>query len=145
MTIAFEKTRDVKSPVYSNYGAAALDFFVPNDVEWETKTLRHGDSIIVPSGIIVELPFDVCMIALNKSGLGSKGLNVGACLIDPDYRGEIHLNVFNTSHAELYIQRGEKLVQFIAVKFERLNLSQVSEVSKQTHRGGKGFGSTGKF
>lgn len=144
MNIVYEKIRDVKIPAYSSDGAAALDFFIPNDIIWETKTIRQGESVLIPSGIKILLPPNICLIALNKSGLGSKGLNVGACLIDPDYRGEIHLNVFNTSYTELTIYRGEKLVQFIAIEFKRINLSN-GLVLANTERADGNFGSTGKF
>lgn len=143
LKILFEKTRNVKTPIYSTEGAAGLDFFIPDDIEWESKTLYHGESALVPSGIKVQLPHYLCLVALNKSGLGAKGLNVGACLIDPDYRGEIHLNVFNTSHAGITIYRGEKLVQFIGIEHVRLEL-QPGVLSK-TARQEKAFGSTGKF
>jgi dUTP pyrophosphatase len=143
MKINFVKIRDVRIPIYSSDGAAALDFFIPYDMPWESKTIFHGESLLIPSGIRLELPDNICLLAVNKSGLGMQGLSIGACLIDSDYRGEIHLNVFNNSHAGVTIQRGEKLVQFIALNYHHLNLIE-GELT-ETIRSNNGFGSTGKF
>lgn len=136
------KTRDVKTPVYSSEQAAGMDFYIPNDIGWESKTLLPGESVTIPSGIIVELPPYLCLLLVNKSGVGKRGLDVGACLIDPDYRGEIHLNVFNQSNQPVVIRRGEKLVQAIAIEHFRLQLNESNNLSETT-RGNGGFGSTG--
>jgi dUTP pyrophosphatase len=144
--VLFKLIRDVKRPQYSSSGAAALDFYVPNDVEWESKTLRPGESVNIPSGIKVQhMNPGICMIALNKSSKGVQGLLMGAQLVDPDYRGEIHLNVVNTSQKEIVINRGEKLIQFIVVPFNRIEPQFTEDESNYTitERGHGAFGSTG--
>jgi len=144
MNIKFERTRQTKLPQYSSAGAAGIDFFIPYDVKWESKIIPPGGSVLIPSGIKTELPEDVCLIAFNKSGNGIKGLNVGACLIDPDYRGEIHINVFNVSNENILIRNGEKLIQFVALPFIKFNIEE-TDITTDTDRGANGFGSTGKF
>ncbi len=87
------------------------------------------------------------MIAFNKSGIATKtGLLVGACIIDCDYQGEIHLHVVNTSSHVAHIKSGEKLVQFMVVKYEHVDFEEVKNEElflHATNRGVGGFGSTG--
>jgi dUTP pyrophosphatase len=145
--IKFIKTKDVKTPEYGSVGSAGLDFFVPNS---ETPiVLAPGESTLIPSGIRVNIPIDTALIAYNKSGVATKKrLQVGACVVDCDYQGEIHLHVYNTSPwIPATINPGDKLVQFILtpiIKPTILECLTESEVySEATARGAGGFGSTG--
>lgn len=38
---------------------------------------------------------------------------VGACVVDEDYLGEVHISLINTSNNEVYINENDKVVQFI--------------------------------
>lgn len=142
MRIRYIKTRDVKDPSYGTKGSAGLDFFVPND--WHVA-LPPGDSALIPSGIKVEIPDETVLIAFNKSGVSTKqGLQVGACVIDSDYKGEIHLHVFNYTNQIQFIDPGQKLVQFVLLPYYQAVLFETVEGSfDETERGEKGFGSTG--
>jgi dUTP pyrophosphatase len=113
-------------------------------MHWESKVLYPGEILLIPSGIKVEMPNDVCMLFVNKSSKGAVGLLTGAQLIDPDYRGEVHLNVVNSSKSEVSIKAGEKLMQALILPLIKLDLIEVKELS-ETERGNGGFGSTGKF
>lgn len=145
--IKFIKTKDVKTPEYGSVGSAGLDFFVPNSEN--PIVLAPGESTLIPSGIRVNIPIDTALIAYNKSGVATKKrLQVGACVVDCDYQGEIHLHVYNTSHwIPATINPGDKLVQFILtpiIKSTILECLTESEVySEATARGTGGFGSTG--
>jgi len=134
--------RDVKMPQYSSEGAAALDFYVPNDIGWESKVLRQGEVINIPSGICIQLPQQSALMVFNKSSRGVVGIIKGAELIDEDYRGEIHLNVMNVSREEVTIRKGEKLVQMVCVPYFKLKLYESNEL-EPSERGSGGFGSTG--
>ena len=143
MRIRYVKIRDVKDPSYGTKGSAGIDFFVPNDLG--SFTVYPGDSILIPSGIKVELPDETALIAFNKSGVCTKqSLQVGACVVDSDYRGEIHLHVFNYSNQIQFIESGQKLVQFVLLPYHQATLSRVDmETFSTTQRGEGGFGSTG--
>ena len=84
---------------------------------------------------------------MNKSGVSlKKGLMVGACVVDSDYQGEIHLHLINTSTKEVTIEPGDKLVQFLLVPVNHCNIEEVSKTNlfeETTTRGAGGFGSTG--
>ena len=126
-TLKMTKVRPVRDPVYSSDGAAGIDFFVPED--FKGHMLVPGNDVLIPSGIKVNIPKGMCLLAVNKSGVASteqaklhanmkikdtpQGLIVGACLIDCDYQGEIHLHLINYSAKNIYIGPNDKLVQFV--------------------------------
>jgi dUTP pyrophosphatase len=143
MRIRYVKTRDVKDPNYGSKGSAGIDFYVPNSVT--IPGVGPGDSILIPSGIKVEIPDETVLIAFNKSGVSTKqGLQVGACVVDSDYRGEIHLHVFNSTNLIQFIEPGQKLVQFVLLPYHQATLLETTAESfSTTQRGEGGFGSTG--
>ena len=85
---------------------------------------------------------------------------VGACVVDEDYQGEVHINMINTNQPTeqtdgtvyatypgyVTITPGDKLVQFILVPVNYANPEEVSLeelYSEVSERGEGGFGSTG--
>ena len=141
----FTKVRDVKSPSRGTDQSAGLDFFVPNDVE--EFTILPGCSVNIPSGIKVMFPYGHAGIYFNKSGVGSKGLLVGACVVDSDYRGEVHLNIHNVSTKEVSFKPGQKLVQMLVMPISMVAPLEIDNSNYDsyapTERGEGGFGSTG--
>jgi dUTP pyrophosphatase len=141
------KTRDVKTPTRGTAQSAGLDFYVPNDFPG-THYLATSQSLNIPSGIKANVPEGYALIVMNKSGVAlKKGLQVGACVIDEDYQGEIHLHVTNVGDEVAEIKPGEKLVQMLLIP---VLYAEVEEVHKEedlfdaeTERGAGGFGSTG--
>jgi len=138
------KIKDVKTPSRGTPKSAGVDFYVPND--FITTTLFPGESIKIPSGIKVSIPEDYVMIAFNKSGIALSGLSVGACVIDEDYQGEIHIHLINHTNHKVEITPGKKITQFILLPVLYNNIEIVDEkdlFDKKTYRGDGGFGSTG--
>lgn len=141
------KTRDVKIPTRGTAGSAGLDFYVPND--FKAVELHKGMSIVIPSGIKANIPDNHVLVAFNKSGVAvGKGLQVGACVVDEDYMGEIHIHVTRVAGGPLpaYINPGDKIVQFVLlpVKYPKIVLVPETHLfSKQTERGEGWKGSTG--
>ena len=158
----YTKIREVKSPSRGTEQSAGIDFFVPN--EWnsgEPLSVEPGGRVLIPSGIKVNVPSGYALIAFNKSGIASKtGMVVGACVVDEDYQGEVHINMINTNQPTeqtdgtvyaaypgyVTITPGDKLVQFILVPVNYANPEEVSLeelYSEVSERGEGGFGSTG--
>lgn len=144
------KIRDVKTPERGTRGSAGIDFFVPKNMQF---MVAPQSSVSIPSGIRVHIPKDIALVAMNKSGIARKrNLVVGACVIDSDYQGELHLHVMNVGRDSILIEEGTKLVQMLMLK---INTSDVVEIDKdeynawfdgdiETERGDGGFGSTGE-
>ena len=143
----FAKIRDVKTPTRGTQGSAGIDFYVPNDYPNSLRRIEPGERYFIPSGIKANVPTGYALIAMNKSGVAlKKGLMVGACVVDSDYQGEIHLHLVNVSDSFARIEAGEKLVQFLLVPVDHCNVEVVDEselFEEETTRGSGGFGSTG--
>ena len=151
--LSLMKTREVKTPIREGRNAG-FDFFVPDDIDCDPVLngfmVNPNDSVNIPSGIRVRLPKNYCLIAFNKSGIAAKhSLIVGACVVDENYTGEIHLNLINTGKDPVLIKRGMKLVQFVMIKlsYHEICLCQTEETLykgfDKSERGESGFGSTG--
>ena len=158
----YTKIRDVKSPSRGTAQSAGIDFFIPHDFNGgEPLSIPPGGRVLIPSGIKVSLPTGYALIAFNKSGVAYKtGLIVGACVVDEDYQGEIHLNMINTNHPDQYydgaayssssgcvtVNPGDKLTQFVLLPVNYVNPTEttIEELHPTTtERGVGGFGSTG--
>ena len=97
------KTRKVKTPTRGTDGSAGIDFYVPDNYPANLCTVDPGERLFIPSGIRADVPDGHALVAFNKSGVAlKKGLDVGACVVDSDYQGEIHLHLFNISNAMLF-------------------------------------------
>ena len=137
--------KDVKTPIRGTEKSAGIDFFVPND--FENFVVEPGNSACIPSGVKANVPNGFALIVFNKSGVALKrSLSVGACIVDEDYQGEIHLHVYNFGNKAETICAGEKLVQMILVpvfydSIEEVCIEDLFCVNSQ--RGEGGFGSTG--
>lgn len=136
-------TRDVKAPSRGTPLSAGLDFYVPND--FESVVLQKGESALIPSGVKAHVPSGRALVAFNKSGVATKlGLMVGACVVDEDYEGEIHLHVINATDGDVTIKPGMKLVQFLLLQVDYVTPQVVDFLyPRNTERGDGGFGSTG--
>ena len=141
------KIRNVKTPRRGTDGSAGIDFFVPDDYPTNLLKIEPGDRFFIPSGIKANVPEGYALIAFNKSGVAlKKGLMVGACVVDSDYQGEIHLHLVNTSDQPVKIEPGEKLTQFLLIPVDHCLVEVVNEgdlFEEETTRGSGGFGSTG--
>ena len=138
-----QKIRNVKTPGRGTSQSAGIDFYVPE--EFTTSVLQPGESVLIPSGIKVQVPTGYMLTAFNKSGVATKqGLSIGACVVDEDYEGEIHLHLINTSNFNTLVEPGKKIAQFILIPVNYENVEVVEELeSRNTQRGAGGFGSTG--
>lgn len=141
------KIRNVKTPRRGTDGSAGIDFFVPDDYPNELCEIKPLERFFIPSGIKANVPDGYALIAMNKSGVAlKKGLVVGACVVDSDYQGEIHLHLINTSDKPVRIQPGDKLTQFLLIPVDHCLVEVVNEgdlFEEETTRGSGGFGSTG--
>lgn len=145
--LSLSKIRDVKTPTRGTIGSAGIDFYVPDDYPNSLRRIAPGERFFIPSGIKANVPEGHALIAFNKSGVAlKKGLMVGACVVDSDYQGEIHLHLVNTSNNDATIEAGEKLTQFLLIPVSHIPVEVVPEDElflEQSERGAGGFGSTG--
>lgn len=83
-----------------------------------------------------------------RSGLASKGIFPVGGIIDPSYRGEICVLLFNSTDYNYNFHCGERIAQLVCyhslspLDGSQISFEEVMEVS-QSDRGDKGFGSSG--
>ena len=78
-----------------------------------------------------------------RSGLALKhSIDVGAGVIDYDYRGPVGVILFNYSDIDFPIARGDRIAQLIIERIAMPDIVEVNELS-ETVRGAGGFGSSG--
>ena len=78
-----------------------------------------------------------------RSGLAlKKFIDVGAGVIDFDYRGELGVILFNLENEDFIVNMGDKITQPIFEKIETLVIKETDSL-EETGRGSKGYGSTG--
>lgn len=141
------KVRDVKTPTRGTSKSAGIDLYIPND--FKTTTLQPNESIFIPSGIKVKIPDNRALVAFNKSGIASKkNLLIGACVIDEDYMGEIHIDLKNVGTEPQTLHPGDKIIQLLTLQVEYDEPELVDSEQELfegiiTERGEGGFGSTG--
>jgi deoxyuridine 5'-triphosphate nucleotidohydrolase len=143
------KVREVRSPERGTGLSAGIDFYVPYD--FKSRYLLTNQSVNIPSGIKIDFVksclTDHCLYFCNKSGVAA-GMNllVGACLVDADYQGEIHLDVHNVGGSPVDIIPGMKLTQALLMPISYADMIETDEsvmFDTATERGDGGFGSTG--
>lgn len=80
-----------------------------------------------------------------RSGFSwKKHTDIGAGVIDADYRGNIGVVIFNHSDQDITVTPGDRVAQLILEKCSILDVEDVGEDDlDETNRGEEGFGSTG--
>ncbi|MEI8389931.1 MAG: dUTP diphosphatase [bacterium] len=130
-------------PFYATEGAAGMDLTAGISEPLEFKPFER---IIVPTGIIIELPVGYEAQVRPRSGLSIKfGMTLINCVgtIDEDYRGEVCVPMINLSNEIYVIQPGERIAQMIISEIQKAEIVEVVELTS-TARASGGFGSTGK-
>ena len=83
------------------------------------------------------------MVLAPRSGLAVKNfIDVGAGVVDYDYRGNVGVVLFNHADEDFIVHKGDRVAQFILERISMAAAEEVQELS-DTVRGAGGFGSTG--
>ena len=131
-------TKSIDSP-YSN--DRYTDGFI------EELVVVPGGELFIPTGVKVKLQNNTILKFENKSGIASKkGLLFGACVIDEDYQGIVHINLWNVSNTNVRVCAGDKIAQGVIypVFLDMPKVVPIDELySEVSERGTGGFGSTG--
>jgi dUTP pyrophosphatase len=109
----------------------------------ERVVLTPGVAQAVPTGLAIELPPGYEAQVRPRSGLGLKhSLTVNFGTIDPGYRGEIRVIMFNLGTANYTIEKGDRIAQLVVAKYEGIEWEE-GELG-DSERGAGGFGSSGR-
>lgn len=142
MKLRFRKlNEDAVCPTYGTEYSAGADLYNLG----EPVTIEEGETVLIHTGIAVEIPEGYCGLIFARSGLASKrGLapanKVG--VIDADYRGEIMVALHNHGKAAATVEAFERVAQLAILPFLKVEFEEADTLS-DTARGEGGFGSTG--
>ena len=158
----------VKDPKRATEGSACFDLysFLPDNsavsvyishfdeleiknrlVQNERVQVNPKERVLIPTGLIFDIPSGYSMRLYPRSGLALKqGLtlanNVG--IIDSDYVQPVYMMIYNISGYQQFVKDGERICQAELVREQPSVLMEVHEQpERKTDRDG-GFGSTGK-
>ena len=108
--------------------------------------LSPGRSVLIPTGVFMELPVGYEAQVRPRSGLALKHdimLTNSPGTVDAGYRGEIGVIMYNAGTGDFAVSRGDRIAQMVIAKLPEVELITAGELSS-SDRGEGGFGSTGK-
>ncbi len=140
---------DVKFPTratplavgYDLYAYARTESGRPNKLLIPPRSTRA-----IPTGLIIVPPPGYSIFIASRSGLAKERnlfVTNAPGIIDPDFRGEIMVLLYNGGHESQYIEHDDRVGQMILLPFKSFELKEITKVD-ETPRGDKGFGSTGR-
>lgn len=133
-----------KFPFYATIGAAGADIRA-SIIDKKSITIKPGERVLVPTGLMLEIPFGYEVQVRPRSGLSLKSplMIVNAPgTIDCDYRGEVNIIVGNFGKEDYVIEHGLRIAQFVIAPVLQAKFIKAESLG-ETVRGVGGFGSTG--
>ncbi|UKS51826.1 ORF2 [Falcon aviadenovirus A] len=125
-------------PVRSSRGAAGYDLHSAKNID-----VLPLSNAVIPTDLMLQLPDGCYGRIAPRSGLAAKFfIDVGAGVIDRDYRGNVAVVLFNFSKHVFHIRRGDRIAQLIIERIYTPTFVE-DENLDETARGTDGFGSTG--
>ena len=105
--------------------------------------LQPGVAQAVPTGLAIELPPGYEAQVRPRSGLALKhSLTVNFGTIDPGYRGEIRVVMFNLGREDYTVEKCDRIAQLVIGQYESIQWEE-AELGDSA-RGAGGFGSSGR-
>ncbi|CDI97414.1 dUTP pyrophosphatase [Echinococcus multilocularis] len=126
------------TPTRGSELAAGYDLYSSVDC-----VVKVGGRTLINTDIQIALPPGCYGRIAPRSGLTLKhGIDVGAGVVDQDYRGNIMVVLFNFGDEDFHVKRGDRIAQLIC---ERIFIPSLKECQTldETKRGANGYGSTG--
>lgn len=132
---------DAFLPTYAQPGDAGADLRSRVSV-----VVPARGRVLVPTGVSIALPDGFVGLVHPRSGLAHKSgitvLNTPGT-VDAGYRGEISVNLYNSSDTDFQVEVGDRIAQLVIQEVSRAHFLRVEELP-ESDRGEGGHGSTGK-
>ncbi|OQV14955.1 Deoxyuridine 5'-triphosphate nucleotidohydrolase, mitochondrial [Hypsibius exemplaris] len=138
--LRFKKLSDKAfSPSKGSQLAAGFD--LRSAYEYE---IAPQDKCVVLTDLQIAVPEGCYGRVAPRSGLAVKHfIDVGAGVVDADYRGNVGVVLFNFGKEPFKVSPGDRIAQLICEKVAMAELEEAKENLDETTRGAGGFGSTG--
>ena len=132
--------KDALLPHRANPGDAGLDVF-----STEEKWIKSGETALINTGLVLELPTGTEAQIRPRSGLALKHsvtvLNSPGT-IDEGYRGELKIILINHGKEDFKVEKHMRIAQMVIAPVAMVSITQAEEVTC-SDRGSGGFGSSG--
>ncbi|XP_068588363.1 deoxyuridine 5'-triphosphate nucleotidohydrolase, mitochondrial isoform X2 [Cebidichthys violaceus] len=127
------------TPTRGSTKAAGYDLYSAYDY-----TVAAMDKAIVKTDIQIAVPHGCYGRVAPRSGLAAKHfIDVGAGVVDEDYRGNVGVVLFNFSKDSFDVKKGDRVAQLVCERICYPDLVEQKTLD-ETERGAGGFGSTGR-
>ncbi|XP_061078053.1 deoxyuridine 5'-triphosphate nucleotidohydrolase, mitochondrial isoform X3 [Conger conger] len=131
-------SENATAPTRGSSRAAGYDLYSAYDY-----SVAPLDKAIVKTDIQIAVPSGYYGRVAPRSGLAAKHfIDVGAGVVDEDYRGNVGVVLFNFSKETFEVKKGDRVAQLICERICYPELEQ-HDTLDETARGAGGFGSTG--
>ncbi|CAH0731931.1 unnamed protein product, partial [Brenthis ino] len=131
-------TQNAFSPTKASEKAAGFDLKSAYDY-----VVPPRGKELIKTDLQIELPSGCYGRVAPRSGLAVKNfIDVGAGVIDEDYRGNVGVVLFNHSDEQFAVKKGDRIAQLICEKIFYPEIVEATNLS-ETKRADGGFGSTG--
>lgn len=124
--------KNSKLPKKAHSNDAGYDLF-PS----ETVLVKAGKTQLISTGVQVQLkhsePFYIRVAP--RSSLSSKGIIVGAGVVDTGYTGEIKVVLHNVSDVNYQVTPAKAIAQLIPTKIINVDVKKVDEFTEETFSG----------
>ena len=98
---------------------------------------------LVKTDIQIKVPHGTYGRIAPRSGLAWKNhIDIGAGVVDEDYRGNVGVVMFNHADVEFVVKKGDRVAQLVCEKISYPEVEVLNSLD-ETLRGDCGFGSTG--
>lgn len=102
-----------------------------------------SERALISTGLRLALPRGHYGRVAPRSGLAvKKGIDVGAGVVDENYRGKLQVLLFNHGSEPFEVKNGDRIAQLIVTPYCSPQIKFVTDLST-TNRGRNGFGSSG--
>ncbi len=125
-------------PTRAHADDAGLDLYA-----FENGVILPGGGLLARTGIAIALPEKTVGLVADRSSMAKKGVKTSGGVIDAGYRGEIHIVFRNITTEEVRFERGERIAQLLILPCLSPAVVEATDLD-ETHRGTKGFGSSGR-
>ena len=127
-------------PIRGSDRAAGCDLFSAEDSIVSPKSRK-----LIKTDIIVIIQDGYYGRIAPRSGLAVKNfIDVGAGVIDSDYRGNVGILLFNFGDTDFIVKKHDKIAQLIIEQIAIPKIVEIFDINTDiTSRGSNGFGSTG--
>lgn len=136
--VVFElMTQNARLPTQGSKHAVGFDLYTPRTFSLEAEQHR-----LIPLGIKSSFRNDWSALIWQRSGLGTRSVDVLGGVVDPDYRGEWKVILINHAKTPIHFIAGDRIAQAV---FQPVytGACRNGAVQCDTGRGDKGYGSTG--